>query len=295
MGAEKFDILIQQATTRAKILRTWTVTELEKMTGWLKRMSARGHDIFIRPAGEHGLVLVNGLTKESVGKMQQGPHAPAAVIEAAPRSYQAWVKLSDRGVAPRVREEATQALAQAYNGDVDHGRTDHFGHLAGFANNTVALDKDGVQPIVMARDCPGEVAVNGPASVQRIERLLAQADLTHEKQQRLDAIEAMKVDYQQSDPVHEYRRQARQCIGKLGADVDLQRMDQTIAGQMLGSGQYSRAGIEQALKTSSPHLVSMASEDQGDYARQTLDKVMAMSQVKRDLQRERTRGLGLER
>ena len=34
--------------------------------GWLKRMNARGHDVSIRPAGEHSLVLVDGLTGPSV-------------------------------------------------------------------------------------------------------------------------------------------------------------------------------------------------------------------------------------
>lgn len=295
MGGEKVDVLLQHVTTRAKQLRTWTVTELEKMTRWLKRMSARGHDIFIRPSGDHGLALVNGLTKESVEKMQQGPLAPAAVIEVAPHSYQAWVKLSDRGVAPRVRGEAARVLAQTYNGDIAHAGVNDFGRLAGFANHTAALEKDGLQPIAMARDCPGRVASNGLAYVQRIEELLTQTDLANEKQRRLDAIEAMEAKHRQTDPVYEYRRQAKQFIGKPGADVDLKRMDQTIAGQMLRSGSYSQEGIEQALKFSSPHVVSMAGNDQSDYARHTLQKVIAMPQVKRDLQQERTRGPSLSR
>lgn len=295
MGGEQFDVLLQHVTTSAKLLRTWTVTELEKMTGWLKRMSARGHDVFIRPSGEHGLVLVSGLTKESVEKMQQGPLAPAAVIEVAPQSYQAWIKLSDRGVTPRVRSGAARALAQTYDGDVAQAGMNDFGRLAGFANHTAPLDKDNLQPIAMARDCPGRVATNGPASVQRIEELLAQADLTNEKQRRMDAIEAMEAEHRQTDPVYEYRRQAKQFIGKTGVNVDLKRMDQTIAGQMLRSGSYSQEGIEQALKFGSPHVVSMTGKDQSDYARQALEKVMAMPQVKRDLQQERTRGPSLGR
>ena len=47
--------------------RAWTSAELEKGVGWLKRMNARGHDIAIRPAGEHGLVLVAGLTERRRG------------------------------------------------------------------------------------------------------------------------------------------------------------------------------------------------------------------------------------
>ena len=52
--------------------------------------------------------------------MQEGPYAPAAVIVVAPHSYQAWVKLSDHPVTPRVRAHVERSRAQKYDGDVAH-------------------------------------------------------------------------------------------------------------------------------------------------------------------------------
>ena len=124
----------------------------------------------------------------------------------------------------------------------------------------------------MARDCFSTVTVGDPAAAQRIEQTLAQTHLTNEKQRRMDAIAVMATDYEQRDPVYQYRRQARQFIKKHGAAFDAVRMYKTIAAQMLRSDFYSQERIEQALKFGSPQVVSMTGSGQSDYARQTIQK-----------------------
>ena len=52
---------IRDAGSGETTVRAWSGAELERSIAWLKRMNARGSDIHVRPAGEHGLVLVDGL------------------------------------------------------------------------------------------------------------------------------------------------------------------------------------------------------------------------------------------
>ena len=102
--------------------RAWTSAELEKGVGWLKRMNARGHDIAIRPAGEHGLVLVAGLRSDGVARMADAGWTSAATIETSPGRYEAWVKLSEEPVRPVVLQAAAVYLSKSYGGDPPRDR-----------------------------------------------------------------------------------------------------------------------------------------------------------------------------
>jgi hypothetical protein len=46
--------------------RRWSKSEVMHSMAWLKRMNARGYDVLIRPDGEHGLILLPGLTKSQL-------------------------------------------------------------------------------------------------------------------------------------------------------------------------------------------------------------------------------------
>ena len=291
MGGERFDLLIQKVGTGVKLSRTWTKSELEKVAGWLKRMNARGHEIFIRPSGDHGVVLVHDLKREGIARMQESAFAPAAVTQIGPDAYQAWVKLSDQAVAPRVRGAAAQALAHAYGGDVERAGNNHYGRLAGFTNQTPAYEISGQQPVVMARDCPGRVAANGRTLAQQMAQILEQEDLTQERQRRLNAINARQTDYRQSDPVYEYQRQAKLFLEKHGNGIDPARMDRVIATEMLKSGSYTQEGMVQALKFGSPHVGSTDAAQIDLYAKQTVKQVMSEPAMKRQM--SLSHGLGL--
>src|ERR1019366_1348308 len=96
IGGERFDLSIREAKTGQMVNREWSRAELEQSAPWLLRMNALGNDIYIRPAGEHGLVLVDGLKPEALERMKQKGYAPAATVETSPGNYQAWVKLSEK-------------------------------------------------------------------------------------------------------------------------------------------------------------------------------------------------------
>ena len=150
--------------------RAWTSAELEKGVGWLKRMNARGHDIAIRPAGEHGLVLVAGLRSDSVARMADAGWTSAATIETSPGRYEAWVKLSEKPVEPVVLQAAAVYLSKSYGGDPPRDQGQAYGRLAGFTNQEPEVSHEGRPPYVLAQDCPGTVAPEAAAVLARIEQ-----------------------------------------------------------------------------------------------------------------------------
>jgi len=59
---------------------------------WLRRENLnRGH-IYVRPAGVHGLSLVDDLKADTFLRMKADGFAPAAVVETSPGNFQAWLK-----------------------------------------------------------------------------------------------------------------------------------------------------------------------------------------------------------
>ena len=170
---------------------------------WLKRQNAKGSGVHIRPAGEHGLVLVGGLKAEAIERMKQEGFTPAATIEVSPGRYEAWIKLKDmddakdaRGgvLTEEVRSAAAAGLARNYGGDPPSPGSpgsQPFGRLAGFTNpdaEHLRDRQDGLQPYVLARDCNGQVAAAAPAYLVTIEQALDAVAARQERARRLEAI-----------------------------------------------------------------------------------------------------------
>ena len=194
LGVERFEISIQNAETGRELHRTWDQAELEQSMGWLKRMNARGHDVSVRPAGEHSLVVVDGLTGPAVARMGREGWTPAATIESSPGRYQAWVKLSEAPVSAPVRELAAHELAQHYGGDPPSAGRDPTGRLAGFTNQEPEHTREGRQPYVLAHDCPGTTALAAAAYVERIEQRLAEVKAQQERQREQERQRARERD-----------------------------------------------------------------------------------------------------
>ena len=182
LGVDRFEVRLQNAETGRELHRTWDPAALEKSVGWLKRMNARGHDVSIRPAGAHSLVLVDGLTGPALARMGREGWTPAATIESSPGRYQAWVKLAEAPVSAPVRAVAARELAQHYGGDPPSAGRDPTGRLAGFTNQEPEHTRDGRQPYVLAHDCPGTAAQAAPAYVERLEQRLAEVKAQQERQ-----------------------------------------------------------------------------------------------------------------
>ena len=90
LGVARFEIGIREAETGKMINRFMTKKEVKDNAAWLKRMNAKGHDIYIRPSGEHGLVLIDDLNQKALKAMNDKGLKAAAIIQTSPGNYQAW-------------------------------------------------------------------------------------------------------------------------------------------------------------------------------------------------------------
>ena len=281
---------------------------------WLKRINAKGSGVHIRPAGEHGLVLVGGLKAEAIERMKQDGFTPAATVEVSPGRYEAWIKLKDMGDAKdgvltaEVRSAAAAGLARNYGGDPPSPGSpgsQPFGRLAGFTNRDAEHlrdRQDGLQLYVLARDCNGQVAAAAPAYLVTIEQALDAVAARQERARRLEAIGAATARVGGHDPLGEYRRQAQQLIVKYGAGADLARMDWMIAVDMARSGRFTEQDIERGIARGTPHVQSRKAVQVEDYARRTAQKAWDAPEVvrqrqerQRHLQQEAKRDQGLGR
>ena len=249
---------------------------------WLKRQNARGSGVHIRPAGEHGLVLVGGLKAEAIERMKQDGFTPAATIEVSPGRYEAWIKLKDSVLTDEVRSAAAAGLARNYEGDPSSPGGQPFGRLAGFTNPDAEHLRDrqeGLQPYVLARDCNGQVAAAAPAYLVTIEQALDAVAARQERARRLEAIGLATVRVGGHDPLGEYRRQAQQLIVKYGAGTDLARMDWMIAVDMAKAGRFTQQDIERGIARGTPNVHGRKAVHVEDYARCTAQKAWGASEV----------------
>ena len=276
LDVPRFEVGIREAKTGQMMNREWSRAELEQSAAWLKRMNAKGNVVYIRPAGEHGLVLVDDLKPQALERMKAEGFAPAATIETSPGNYQAWVKLSDKPLSADVRRIAAQGLAKQYGGD-----SRHYGRLAGFTNQKPQHARDGRQPYVLAHDCPGKAARSAPSYLERIEQHLDRAAAQQEREKRLEALETAKPGGygSQYDPVKEYQRQAQRLMQRYGKEADFSRLDWMIATDMAKSGRFTAQDIEKGIRECSPHVESRKAGHVEDYARRTAANAWAAPEV----------------
>jgi hypothetical protein len=68
MGAKTFEIGLfdPHAGQRAMLPRVWDLETLRRSVSWLRLKNSEGRDIYIRPAGEHCLSLIDALLSRSL-------------------------------------------------------------------------------------------------------------------------------------------------------------------------------------------------------------------------------------
>lgn len=288
LGVERFEVGIREAKTGLMMNREWSRAELEQAAMWLKRMNAKGNDVYVRPAGSHGLVLVDDVKPAMLEKMCRDGFAPAAAIETSPGNYQAWVKLSDKPLSADVRRMAAQALAKHYDADPASADSRHYGRLAGFTNQKPQHAKNGWQPYVLAHKCPGKPAERAPALLETVGQWLARTEAEKACSARLEALEGYKSSGHgwYSDPGHEYQRQAKRLMNRYGKTADFSRLDWMIATDMAKSGRFSADGIAQAIEKHSPEVATRKAGHIEDYARRTAEKAWAAPEVQAHRQQQ---------
>ena len=81
MGCERFDIGVKRSEGTMQLREGWGAKQILKAILWLRRENLYGAHIYVRPAGIHGLSLVDDLTAAAVSRMKAEGYEPAVVVE----------------------------------------------------------------------------------------------------------------------------------------------------------------------------------------------------------------------
>jgi hypothetical protein len=173
LGAECFDIGVKRVDGTMVLREGWGAKQVLKSLLWLRRENLnRGH-IYVRPAGAHGLSLVDDLKADTVVRMKVDGFAPAAVVETSPGNFQAWLKHGE--VLDEVAStRAAKVLAERYGGDPGSADWRHFGRLAGFTNPKPSRRlASGLAPFARLLEASGQVYRQAPVFIAKVRATLA--------------------------------------------------------------------------------------------------------------------------
>lgn len=182
MGSAVFEVGLfnpnARPATSAMLPRTWDADALVRSIPWLRYQNREGRNIYIRPAGEHNLTLVDDLTRSSVTEMKRTGFEPALITETSPGNYQAWLKHPE--VLPKeLGTAAARSLAAEFGGDPGAADWRHFGRLCGFTNRKIRHQNGitGLFPFVRLVEATGNVYTQA-------DTFLGNAKAQHEQDRR---------------------------------------------------------------------------------------------------------------
>lgn len=283
LGVDALEIGIKNFATGQMMNRQWTRAELEQSIAWLKRLNAKGENIYVRPSSGSGVVLVDDLKADAIKRMVADGFAPAAVIETSPGNYQAWVKLSVGPLSDLVRLRAAEGLAKKYGGDAGSVDANHYGRLAGFTNRKPANMRNGRAPFVLAHDCPGDVAKGASEALKRIDAWLVRGEVKREQQRRLEAIKLAKMDAgNDSDPCDYYRNIAAPIAAKYANNLNLSQLDWMTVKSMIYSNRFTYEQICFAVDSCSPDIENRKAGHIDDYVSRTVKKAFFAVQEEKE-------------
>jgi RepB DNA-primase from phage plasmid len=173
LGVECFDIGVKRINGTMILREGWGAKQVLKSLLWLRRENLnRGH-IYIRPAGVHGLSLVDDLKADAITRMKPEGFEPAAVVETSPGNFQAWLKHGE--VLDEVTStRAAKLLAERYGGDLGSADWRHFGRLAGFTNPKPSRRlASGLQPFARLLEANGQTYRQSPRFLAEVRASLA--------------------------------------------------------------------------------------------------------------------------
>lgn len=151
------------------IPRTWDVEHLLSSITWMRLQNLNGRNIYVRPAGEHNLTLIDDLKANSVREMRVSGFQPALIVETSPNNFQAWLK-HPRTLSKEVSTAAARELAKQFDGDTGAADWRHFGRLAGFTNRKAKYQSvDGLFPFVKLSSATGHVYDKADEFISRVE------------------------------------------------------------------------------------------------------------------------------
>src|SRR5713226_9180745 len=116
MRCERFDLGIRRDAGEMILREGQGAFEVEATIKWLRHENAKGAHIYIRPAGLHGLSLIDDLAVEAIDRMKAEGFEPAVVVETSPNNFQAWLN-HGQVLEAAMSTRAAKALVERFGGD----------------------------------------------------------------------------------------------------------------------------------------------------------------------------------
>ena len=171
LGCGQFIVRLVEAKNGKQETRQWSGLELLRSLAWLKRMNARGYDVTVRPAGPHGLVLLDGLQQADVQRLDARGWQSAAVVEVQHGRFQAWIKLSVHPVADALRGQAASRLAAELCRSGSAITVAEFGPLAGLTCHVPGMAERPAARYALLQASSGAVAAAAAPCLERMAHL----------------------------------------------------------------------------------------------------------------------------
>lgn len=171
LGCAQFVVRLVQARDGKQETRQWSERELLRSLAWLKRMNARGYDVTVRPAGPHGPLLLDGLQKADLQRLDARGWQGAAVVEVQHGRFQAWIKLSAHPVADALRGQAASRLASDLCRSGSAITVAEFGALAGLTCHASAMAEAQAARYALLQASSGTVAAAAAPCLERMAHL----------------------------------------------------------------------------------------------------------------------------
>jgi hypothetical protein len=173
MGATSFDVGVKRFDGTMILREEWGAKQVLKALLWLRRENLNQGHVYIRPAGLHGLSMVDDLTAAAIQRMKAEGFAPATVVESSPGNYQAWLK-HGQVLTEALSTQAAKQLAERFGGDLGSADWRHFGRLAGFTNPKPNRRlASGLQPFARLLEASGRVYRQAPVFIAEVKAALA--------------------------------------------------------------------------------------------------------------------------
>lgn len=264
--------LLKKGGDEVFLIRAWGSDVVLKSVAWLKQNNMRGSNIYIRPAGSQGLLLMDDLSITTLQTIESDGVLAACVVETSPLNYQAWIRVSDKPIDTNLATATSRVLAERYRTDLNSADWRHFGRLSGFTNRKPEhVQGSGRFPFVLLRGGSGR-PLSGMMAVSLIDEGKAWlAKKEAEKVSRpIRVISALKPGI---DPVRFYEGQWDLAQQHFGSSFNASKADWLIVNKMLDKG-YSPDDIKHAMYEASFNLSERKRGHVDHYVNLTLDNAL---------------------
>jgi len=268
-------------TNGAMLLREWSKKQLLLSVGWLKRENSGGSNIYIRPKGSQGLILVDDLNQANIKKLCSNGLAPACEIETSPLNFQVWIRVCFDGLSESTATQCARYLADQYEGDPNSADWRHFGRLAGFTNKKPHyVNEIGHYPFVLAHQSSGAMIADTNALLNDVAAWIKIRENERAIKARRGAVSFSSpvAPAIKQDAITCYRSQFHGLLARYGKQIDMSRADWMIAQYMARRG-YTHTMICTAMEATSMGIYERKVGHISHYIKMTVDKVFEQLQA----------------